>query len=101
MFREFNPWCLGCAAIGLRVEATVVDHIVPHQGDQARFWQQDNWQPSCKWHHDSIKPMLEREWRAGKLSDVGLRLDSERARRLTKTKHRPAIGVDGLPIPGT
>ena len=32
--------------------ATVVDHIVPHRGDKKLFWDQSNWQPLCKEHHD-------------------------------------------------
>ena len=36
-----------------RVEpATVVDHIKPHRGDKALFWDSDNWQPLCKRCHD-------------------------------------------------
>lgn len=32
--------------------ATVVDHVVPHRGDQKLFWDQNNWQPLCKPCHD-------------------------------------------------
>jgi len=32
--------------------ATVVDHIRPHRGDAALFWDPSNWQPLCKEHHD-------------------------------------------------
>ena len=100
-FKDAHPWCVGCLAIGLRVPAAVVDHIIPHQGDRDLFWNSDNWQSSCRWHHDAIKLMLEREWRSGKLKDADLRLDSASAQRLTKAKHRPAVGLDGFPIPGT
>jgi len=31
----------------------VVDHIVPHRGDRALFWDTSNWQPLCKPHHDA------------------------------------------------
>jgi 5-methylcytosine-specific restriction protein A len=44
-----------------RVEAgTVVDHIKPHKGDQALFWNRANWQTLCATHHSSDKQMLER-----------------------------------------
>ncbi len=33
-----NPMCVRCAERGLVVEATVVDHITPHKGDQEAFW---------------------------------------------------------------
>jgi len=32
--------------------ATVVDHVVPHKGDKALFWDSTNWQPLCKPCHD-------------------------------------------------
>lgn len=32
--------------------ATVVDHIVPHRGDMALFWNQANWQAMSKPCHD-------------------------------------------------
>ena len=101
-WREYNPCCCGCLAIGVRREATVVDHVVPHAGDQVLFWDAaSNWQSACEWHHNSIKPMLERQWRAGKIPASALRLDSKQAVALTRARHRPAVGVDGLAIPGT
>jgi 5-methylcytosine-specific restriction protein A len=32
--------------------ATVVDHIKDHKGDQALFWDESNWQPSCEACHN-------------------------------------------------
>ncbi len=32
--------------------ATVVDHIVPHKGDQQLFWDTRNWQSMSKPCHD-------------------------------------------------
>ena len=40
---------------------TVVDHIVPHRGDQQLFWNQSNWQALCKPCHDH-KTMTEDRW---------------------------------------
>lgn len=34
------------------VAAQVVDHRIPHRGDQALFWNAENWQPLCKRCHD-------------------------------------------------
>ena len=39
-------------AEGKYVKATVVDHIIPHRGDQKLFWDRGNWQALCKRHHD-------------------------------------------------
>lgn len=32
--------------------ATVVDHIIPHRGNEELFWDEDNWQGLCKRCHD-------------------------------------------------
>ena len=41
-----------CAAEDNTVAATVVDHIIPHKGNRKLFWDMNNWQPLCKFHHD-------------------------------------------------
>jgi 5-methylcytosine-specific restriction protein A len=56
-FLEENPLCalhlkrFGANAAGVAL-ATVVDHIVPHKGDQKLFWDRSNWQSLCKDCHD-------------------------------------------------
>ena len=47
-----NPLCVRHRAEGHVVAATVVDHIVPHGGDQKLFWSRSNWQSLCKQCHD-------------------------------------------------
>ncbi|MBK9704528.1 MAG: HNH endonuclease [Betaproteobacteria bacterium] len=49
-----------CEAAGRLTAASVVDHVVPHRGDQALFWDVGNWQPLCKPCHDGAKQSLER-----------------------------------------
>lgn len=44
--------CVHCRAVGKRTAANVVDHIIPHRGDQDKFWDYDNWQALCKTCHD-------------------------------------------------
>lgn len=34
------------------MEATVVDHIIPHRGNMELFWRRENWQPLCEKHHN-------------------------------------------------
>ena len=51
-FLRAHPLCAACQREGRYVKATVVDHIKPHRGDPVLFWDQDNWQPLCKHHHD-------------------------------------------------
>ncbi|CAH1653514.1 5-methylcytosine-specific restriction protein A [Hyphomicrobiales bacterium] len=51
-FLAHHPLCVVCESEGVIAPATVVDHRVPHRGDQALFWDVTNWQPLCKAHHD-------------------------------------------------
>ena len=51
-FLHSHPLCIECQKVGKITEATVVDHIVPHRGDQKLFWDESNWQPLCKPCHD-------------------------------------------------
>ena len=52
-FLKMRPLCVRCQAVGKIEPATVVDHIKPHRGDKALFWDVDNWQALCKPCHDN------------------------------------------------
>ena len=52
LVEEHMNSCEECRKQGRFVKATVVDHIVPHRGDQKLFWDEANWQPLCKPCHD-------------------------------------------------
>ncbi|MEQ8482721.1 MULTISPECIES: HNH endonuclease signature motif containing protein [Alphaproteobacteria] len=54
-FLRRKPRCARCGA-----QATVVDHIKPHKGDQTLFWDQANWQPLCTPCHSGAKQREER-----------------------------------------
>ena len=60
-----HPLCIRCDAADQVVAATVVDHIKPHRGDKALFWDQDNWQPLCKPCHDAKTAAEDGRWGAG------------------------------------
>ena len=45
-FLEHHPVCNECGGI-----ATVVDHKIPHKGDQNLFWNTSNWVPLCSSCH--------------------------------------------------
>lgn len=47
--------CVMCSA-----PSTTVDHIIPHRGDRALFWNRANWQALCTSCHSRIKQRLER-----------------------------------------
>lgn len=49
-----------CAYEGCRSLATIVDHVIPHRGDPALFWDSRNWQPLCGYHHSVSKQAAER-----------------------------------------
>jgi len=72
-FLAANPHCVMCRAEGRQTQATVVDHVQPHRGDPALFWDRSNWQGLCDTHHSSTKQAQE------------------------KGHTRPLIGTDGWP----
>lgn len=49
---EKYPLCDDCLSLGLVVAATVVDHIVPHQGDEVKFFDSGGFSSKCKPCHD-------------------------------------------------
>jgi 5-methylcytosine-specific restriction protein A len=60
-YLQRHPLCVHCDGEGRATPATVVDHIVPHKGDDTRFWNEGNWQSLCKPHHDR-KSAREGRW---------------------------------------
>lgn len=73
-FLMHQPLCVMCSAEGRTTAAEVVDHIQPHRGDRALFWDSTNWQSLCKQHHDSDKARLERGSRERAKFDLNGRL---------------------------
>lgn len=47
-----NPLCIKCYNAGRLVPASVVDHIIPHQGNKGLFWNVNNWQSLCQRCHN-------------------------------------------------
>lgn len=68
VFLANNPLCVYCQREGRITAANVVDHIVPHKGDQKLFWDETNWQSLCKECHDSEKKREEH----GTIKPIGL-----------------------------
>lgn len=54
-FLARHPFCRRCGD-----RATTVDHIKPHKGDPALFWDRSNWQALCARDHNSAKQREER-----------------------------------------
>ena len=65
-----NPLCVMCMVDDRINPATVVDHIIPHRGDMALFWNRDNWQSLCATHHSSHKQREENAETRGGASNV-------------------------------
>ena len=54
-YLDRHPLCAFCGR-----PAAVVDHITPHKGDDALFWDKANWQPLCTPCHSGTKQRLDR-----------------------------------------
>jgi len=59
-FLRDNPLCAYCQQEGRTTAADLVDHIIPHRGDQALFWRRSNWQSLCSPCHSGRKAREER-----------------------------------------
>ncbi|WP_246694784.1 HNH endonuclease signature motif containing protein [Methylobacterium sp. WL6] len=71
-----NPHCRMCARDGRQTVAVVVDHIEPHRGDQAKFWDTaGNWQGLCQPHHDQTKRQIECHGYSDEIGADGLPTD--------------------------
>jgi len=51
-FLRAHPLCAECARHGRVTAATVVDHVVPHEGDDRLFWAEENWEALCRACHE-------------------------------------------------
>ena len=67
-YLRLHPVCVMCDAEGKVTVATVVDHITPHEGNQALFWNSANWQSLCATHHSRDKQRQENanKWKAAR-----------------------------------
>lgn len=68
-----DPLCRYCALIDVVEPATLTDHLYPHRGDQALFWNRTYWISCCKPCHDRFKQRIERQGRLA-LDDLAARL---------------------------
>lgn len=62
-----HPLCVMCEKDGRITPARVVDHIIPHRGDTALFWDTSNLMSLCAHCHNSAKQREER----GRFQAVG------------------------------
>lgn len=76
-FLRSHPICAMCTVDGKPTPATVVDHIRPHKGNQALFWDTSNWQPLCRTHHNATKQHNERSGRESGCNAQGVPRDAQ------------------------
>jgi len=57
--------CAMCGLVEGRTAKLVADHIEPHRGDEALFWERSNLQCLCKACHDRSKQRSEAAARRG------------------------------------
>ena len=75
-FLQENPLCRMCQEIGRTRLAQLVDHIVPHGGDEGLFWDETgNWQSLCATCHSGAKAELDRTGRLRGCDALGRPLD--------------------------
>lgn len=43
LFLKKHPLCMDCLKRERLTPVTIVDHIVPHRGDERLFWDEGNW----------------------------------------------------------
>lgn len=57
-----HPLCEECRKHGMIKAADVVDHIIPHKGNEELFWDESNWQSLCKECHDKKTAREDGRW---------------------------------------
>lgn len=55
-----NPYCVMCKDESRIALATELDHIKKHNGNEQLFYEENNWQGLCAYHHRSVKAQMER-----------------------------------------
>lgn len=76
-FLAANPLCRYCREQGRVTAATVVDHVIPHCGDERLIWDRANWQPLCGPCHNGRKQSEERGGAATGCDAHGMPLDPD------------------------
>ena len=61
-FLRENPLCVLCRQAGKMRASEVTDHIVPHKGDMAVFWDRTNWQALCRRCHSRKTAKEDGRW---------------------------------------
>lgn len=71
--RRDHPLCEYCRLVDQVKACELVDHLYPHRGDQALFWNTTYWVSCCNDCHNTFKQRLERRGKPA-LDALALRL---------------------------
>jgi 5-methylcytosine-specific restriction enzyme A len=71
-----EPLCRMCKDRGIVRATYAVDHIIPHKGDMALFWDRGNLQGLCKTCHNVVKQIQEKHGYSQGCDKQGLPLDA-------------------------
>jgi 5-methylcytosine-specific restriction protein A len=72
---QLFPLCAMCMNEGRVEAAAVVDHIRPHGGNEALFWDAGNLQSLCKRHHEGTKRYIEHRGFDNRIGEDGYPTD--------------------------
>ena len=61
-FLRENPLCAECRKAGRLLASEATDHIIPHKGDMALFWDRSNWQALCRQCHSRKTAKQDGRW---------------------------------------
>jgi 5-methylcytosine-specific restriction enzyme A len=75
-----------CEANNKIVAATTVDHITPHRGQAALFWDAKNWQSLCTLCHNMHKQRIEHRGYANDIDAHGYPIDAKHPFNQQQTK---------------
>ena len=73
-----NPYCVMCLEEGKTKLGTIVDHTIPHKGDEELFFKGEL-QTLCSSHHNSVKQSQERTGHRKGFDHLGRSLDKNNA----------------------
>lgn len=70
-----EPHCRFCAEAGRTIRALSCDHVIPHKGNAALFFDLNNTASLCGPCHDSVKQKMERRGYSDAIGSDGLPTD--------------------------
>ena len=83
-----EPKCRMCTLVGQQVKAWIVDHVKPHRGAPALFFDYENTQSLCETHHNSLKQADEIRGYSSLVGEDGWPTDPSHPFNASSKKHQ-------------